>query len=167
MNQPNGLSLPDLIHQIQGIRFDLPVHPLRNKLLQLNPSTAEEAIPVLIEVLQGDDGSARGGTAKILAQLSFLPADAVPALAANLTDYWSGEAVVRALGAIGPAAVPVLIEALRNEQSRGPALHAFAALCRFRLSRMLGFRSLCLSPPLSLSVGLLRAPVAILGGAMH
>jgi HEAT repeat protein len=75
-----------------------------------------EAIPVLVEVLQGRDGTLRAWAAASLGSLGVGAASAVPLLTAALGDPDPDvrAAASDALSGVGHAAVPALVEALKD-----------------------------------------------------
>jgi HEAT repeat protein len=81
----------------------------------------KSVVPVLIELLQGDNDIARGNAAHALRFMGRTAASAAEALAKavpKLTEELARDNAIRALGNLGPAGVPHLLGLLKNPEVR-------------------------------------------------
>ena len=104
------------------------VRPLRRVIIRDRSSTATRAVvTALADALKDPDGGVRRAAASSLGAIGPEAVDAIPALAAITMDPDPSvrNATIEALGRIGsPAAVPVLVQALKDPRTGGLAVRA-------------------------------------------
>src|SRR5215813_36183 len=104
------------------------VRPLRRVVIRDRSSTATRAVvTALADALKDPDGGIRRAAASALGAIGPEAVDAIPALAATTMDPDPSvrNATIDALGRIGsPAAVPVLVQALKDPQTGSLAVRA-------------------------------------------
>ena len=114
---------------LSALGTNAPVRPLINALrdpdqpVVAQAATAlagigKAAVPDLIRALNDSDVHVRSMACYALSMMSFAPAEAAPALIERLTDSVIGEQVLYALGRIGRAAIPSLMESLKHPDER-------------------------------------------------
>jgi hypothetical protein len=113
------LWVVDALNGLPGVRVRFLAAPARRaddiKELGKFGSTAQSAIPVLIQVLKGNDDATRGAAAEALGEIHSDADVCVPALIACLEGSDIDDTAAEALGKFGPlakAAVPKLLPLL-------------------------------------------------------
>lgn len=118
------LTIVDALNELPGVRVSFLYAPGRRgdalkELGKFGPAT-EAAIPVLIQILKGNDGPAtRGAAAAALGEIHSDPDVAIPALIACLEDSDVNDQAAEALGKFGTlakAAVPKLRPLLHGDK---------------------------------------------------
>jgi HEAT repeat protein len=104
------------------------VRPLRRVVIRDRSATATRAVvTALADALKDPDGGVRRAAASSLGAIGPEAVDAIPALAATTMDPDTSvrNATIEALGRIGsPAAVPVLVQALKDPRTGSLAVRA-------------------------------------------
>ena len=107
------------------------VRPLRRVVIRdrgsSDPAATRAVVTALADGLKDPDGGIRRAAASSLGAIGPEAVDAIPALAATTMDPDPSvrNATIEALGRIGsPAAVPVLVQALKNPRTGGLAIRA-------------------------------------------
>lgn len=120
-------AVPDLI-QILGEEND----PLRPTAVTALSAIGAGAVPALVAALNDQDPAVRSGAVDALGGMRAGATEAIPALINLLgdRDYEISHRAASALGRIGPAAVPALMQVAAREDSRvtGMAETAFSYL---------------------------------------
>lgn len=115
------LSVPFLIS-----RLDDPSSSVRSAIHQAIRNIGPSAIPMLIESLPEAKDTVRGQIIPLLGDLG--DPIAIPALLRQMDTH--GERASKALAALGPPAVPELIQALANTEDAIPRYYIIQALAR-------------------------------------
>jgi len=107
------------------------VRPLRRVVIRdrssSDPATTRAVVTALVDALTDPDGAVRRATASSLGAIGPEAVDAIPALAATAMDSDPSvrNATIEALGRMGsPAAVPVLVQALKDPETASLAVRA-------------------------------------------
>jgi len=107
------------------------VRPLRRVVIRdrgsSDPATTRAVVTALADALKDPDGAVRRAAASSLGAIGPEAVDAIPRLAATATDPDPSvrNATIGALGRIGsPAAVPVLVQALKDPKTASLAVRA-------------------------------------------
>jgi HEAT repeat protein len=111
------------------------VRPLRRVVIRdrssSDPAAAKAVVTALADALKDPDAGVRRAAASSLGALGPEAVDAIPALAATTMDSDPSvrNATIEALGRMGsPAAVPVLVQALKDPQTASLAVRALGNL---------------------------------------
>jgi vesicle coat complex subunit len=107
------------------------VRPLRRVVIRggssSDPAATKAVVAALADALKDPDGGVRRAAASSLGALGSAAVDAIPGLAATTMDSDPSvrNATIEALGRIGsPAAVPVLVQALKDPRTGSLAVRA-------------------------------------------
>ena len=109
------------------------VRPLRRVVIRdrSDPAATKAVVAALADALKDPDGAVRRAAASSLGALGPVAADAIPSLATTTMDSDPSvrNATIEALGRMGsPAAVPVLVQALKDPQTASLAVRALGNL---------------------------------------
>ena len=118
----------------RGVRRNA-VRPLRRVVMRdrssSDPAATRAVVTALADALKDPDGGVRRAAASSLGAIGPEAVDAIPALAATTMDPDPSvrDASIEALGRIGsPAAVPVLVQALKDPRTASLAVRALGSM---------------------------------------
>lgn len=106
-------SIPALDKVLAGIHDDDRYEAV-DVLKSMGPAAAP-AVPTLIETLDDKDQSTRDRAVEALGAIGPAAKDAIPALVGILKAGWTTSNAERTLAAIGPDAIPALLDGLQNK----------------------------------------------------